>query len=180
MGSNDRQVGQSAKNGLHSPFLTDSLTRISLPPQGLALDLPCGGGRHIPLLVGAGLTVVAADIDPDMLRRASRMHPSMPIRLDARQPLPFLECTFDLALVIHPMDLDVLSALPALIRPGGYLVLETFGAQGLNAVALPRQGEVSERLATTFNPVRYLERPTRRMPDRFTVKALFQRNSVSA
>lgn len=70
--------------------------------------------------------------------------------------------------------------LKPLIRQGGHLVLETFGANGLNAIALPRLGEVSERVATTFSPVRYVERRTRRMPDRVTVKALLQRNAAAA
>lgn len=158
-----------------SPFLKKCLESISCATTGIALDLPCGSGRNIPPLIAKGFEVVAADIEQSMLVLAGNVAPCTKVQLDARKPLPFKESAFDIAIVIHPVDHTVLKSIGDFIRPSGYIVYETFGAHGMNSRSLPFRGEVSAILGDFFDFVIYKEVPTRREPDKVTVKALFRR-----
>ena len=99
----------------------------------------------------------------------------MLVQLDADRNLPFLPGTFDLALVIHPLTLSLLASVPQTLRRGGYLVLETFGAQGRNWRALPRPREVSDRLSSDFEIIQYIERNVHLDPPSVTVKAMLRK-----
>jgi len=143
----------------------------------LALDLPSGTGRHIALLRTSGYDVVAGDLDFQLLRLVLRTAPdALRVALDASKKLPLAPGSFDLMVSIHPVILSFLADVPKLLRPGGHLVFETFGAQGKNSRELPRAGDIASAVAP-LKPIRYLEKPTRGMPDRVTVKALFQRRA---
>lgn len=159
-----------------SPFVRSCLLGLGLPAGVLALDLPCGDGRHSVLLIETGATVVAADLDSAMLAITKEHAPlALCTQLDARASLPFRAGTFDLVMVVHPVDLNLLPAAAEIVRPGGHLILETFGAQGMNALSLPLRGEVQSRMSHNFSAIRYVEQATRKAPDRVTVKALFRR-----
>lgn len=163
-----------------SSFLVSCLSRINVRPSALVLDLPSGVGRHFDLFRQNELEVVAADLDARLLELAGFASPdALRVVLTTNRPLPFRSDCFDIVAVIHPVSHDFLPMLSLLIRPGGYLVFETFGAQGNNAVALPRAGEIAESVAPYCRPIRYLEKRTRKMPDRVTVKALFKRDTKS-
>ncbi|MGB9145646.1 MAG: class I SAM-dependent methyltransferase [Acidobacteriaceae bacterium] len=143
----------------------------------MALDLPSGAGRHIALLRTSGYEVVAADLDIRLLQLVSHAAPgALRVVLDATKTLPLAPGSFDLVVSIHPVTVSFLAEIPGLLRPGGHLVFETFGAQGKNSRELPRTGDIPSALAP-LKPIRYLERPTREMPERVTVKALFQRRA---
>lgn len=160
-----------------SSFLVDCLARIQLTPGGLALDLPSGAGRHLTLLRTSGYEVVAADLDFHLLRLVPHTAPgALRVVLDATKALPLAPGAFDLVVSIHPVIVSFLADVPELLRPGGHLVFETFGAQGKNSQELPRAGDIASAVAA-LKPIRYLERPARGMPDRVTVKALFQRRA---
>jgi SAM-dependent methyltransferase len=144
---------------------------------GLALDLPSGAGRHIHLLRTYGYEVMAADLDGRLIQLVEDVAPgTLRLVLDATKALPLSSGSFDLVVSIHPVTLSFLTDVPALLRPRGYLVLETFGAQGENSRALPKAGDVASAVVP-LTPILYSEKPTRRMPDRVTVKALFQRRA---
>lgn len=171
-GSHVPELGHAA-----SSFLADCLTRIASHEGALALDLPSGAGRHIALLHAYGFEVVAADLDMRLLRLVTEAAPSTPlIALNAANALPFAQESFDLVVSIHPVVTSFLNAVPLLLRPGGHLVFETFGAQGNNARELPNPGEIAAAVAP-LEPIRYIEKCTRAMPDRVTVKAMFRRRS---
>lgn len=160
-----------------SPFLVDCLARIQPIPGGLALDLPSGAGRHIALLRTAGYEVVAADLNVRLLRLVPHAAPgALRVVLDATKALPLAPGSFDLVVSIHPIVVSFLADVPGLLRPGGHLVFETFGAQGANSRELPQAGDIASAVAP-LKPIRYLEKPTRAMPDRVTVKALFRRQA---
>ncbi|MGH8227347.1 MAG: class I SAM-dependent methyltransferase [Steroidobacteraceae bacterium] len=160
-----------------SSFLADCLARIQITPGGLALDLPSGAGRHMALLRTSGYEVVAADLDVRLLRLVSDAAPgALRVVLDATKALPFAPGSFDLVVSIHPVIVSFLADVPGLLRPGGHLVFETFGAQGKNSRELPQAGDIAFAVVP-LKPIRYLEKPTRGMPDRVTVKALFQRQA---
>ena len=103
-----------------------------LPPEGKALDLACGGGRHALLLAVAGLEVLAVDQDTERitaLRNIAR-------RLD----LPMVAETMDLeaksvtlgvgayALIVcvHYLHRPLFPQLIKALAPGGLLLYETF------------------------------------------------------
>lgn len=143
----------------------------------MALDLPSGTGRHIALLHTAGYEVVAADLDVRLLRLVPHTAPgALRVVLDATKALPLAPGSFDLVVSIHPVVVSFLAEVPELLRPGGHLVFETFGAQGKNSQELPRAGDIASAVVPLM-PILCLEKPTRGMPDRVTVKALFQRRA---
>ena len=171
-GSHVPQLGHA-----DSSFLADCLARIESTPRGLALDLPSGAGRHIALLRTSGYEVVAADLDVRLLQLVPHAAQGvLRVVLDATKALPLAPNSFDLIVSIHPVVVSFLAEVPGLLRPGGHLVFETFGAQGKNSRELPQAGEIASAVAP-LKPIRYLEKPTRGMPDRVTVKALFQRRA---
>lgn len=123
-----------------------------------------------------GLYVVAGDLDGERLRAAVYSeHRVARVRLNANRPLPFRDERFDLVLVVHAPTLDVLDHLPALVKRGGHLIVETFGAQGLNWTALPRSGEVRDKLGPGMTAIRYVERQAHEGENAVTVKGLFER-----
>ena len=139
--------------------------------------MPSGAGRHIALLRTSGYEVVAADLDLRLLRLMPHLVPgTLQVVLDARKALPLAPGSFDLVVSIHPVVFGFLADVPELLRPGGHLVFETFGAQGKNSRELPRAGDIASAV-TPLKPICYLEKPTQGMPDRVTVKALFQRQA---
>jgi SAM-dependent methyltransferase len=123
-----------------------------------------------------GLYVVAADLDAARLSATIySKHPIARVRLDAARPLPFADERFDLVLIVHAPTLNFLDHLPVLVKRGGHLIVETFGAQGLNWTALPRPGEVREKLEPGMTAIRYVERQAHQGKDAVSVKGLFER-----
>jgi len=162
-----------------SSFVRECLERIPHRSGGIALDIPCGLGRHTDLLAKRGMFVVAADLEDQCLRaisQATRVGESVaPIRLNANHALPFRLDAFDLVTVVHALSLKVLANAMPTVRAGGHIIFETYGAQGGNWQSLPRPREVSETFSIRFDPVLYRERMVRGQRRAVTVKALFRR-----
>jgi SAM-dependent methyltransferase len=166
-----------------SPWLRTALHRLGSFAPGVALDIPCGRGRHSRYLVDLGFTVIAADLDQKALEAASVSPCSerlLPVRLNALRPLPFSHETFDLAVVIHPHSLDVLDAVKASLRGGGHLILETFGAQGENWRDLPRPRQVADELLAGFGVLVCKESRVAKAPTCVTVKGIFRKPVTAA
>jgi SAM-dependent methyltransferase len=164
-------------HGEYSKFVVEAIRSIHCPGR-LALDIPSGEGRHSRFLASQGFQVVSADLDMKALLRgasASRgpnMATITSVRLDATKSLPFPSGTFDLALVVH-FELDsILPQIESVIKRGGFLVLETFGSHGQNWRNLPLATELQRRLDGKFHLLQYVERATRKDPDRVTVRAV--------
>lgn len=158
-----------------SPFVRRCLEYLKAG-AGVALDVPAGSGRHAALLAAKGFYVVACDLDAECLGAAAyAKHGIARVRLDADLPLPFADERFDLVLVVQAPTLHLLDHLPVLVKRGGHLILQTFGAQGENWIALPRAGEVRAKLEPAMTAVRYLERPAHAGADAVTVKGLFEK-----
>jgi SAM-dependent methyltransferase len=142
------------------------------------LDIPSGEGRHSRFLASQGYRVISADLDIKALLRgasASRRPKRSVIacvRLDATKPLPFWSDTFDLALIVHFQVDSILPQIDSVIKKGGFLVLETFGAHGENWRNLPLAGELRRQLEKVFHLLQYIERPVKKSPDRVTVRAV--------
>lgn len=164
-----------------SPWVRSSLKQISSVPSGLALDIPCGRGRHSHLLMELGFQVMGADIDAEALVIAA-VHPKagesfVGVQLDALEPLPFCAETFDLLLVIHPHSLRVMSNALACLRIGGYLIYETFGAQGENWRLLPKASQISVEMLANFTALSCKEVRVKKAPNVVTSKGLFRKTT---
>lgn len=130
------------------------------------LDLPSGFGRHSLFLAAQGGRVTAADIDRNRLAHsvatwqasATQVGELYPVCVNAELPLPFQRESFDLVLVVHYVSHRIVEAVWPLVRPNGFLLYETFGAQGENRSLLPTAGSTALRVAD-FEVLDLRERP---------------------
>jgi SAM-dependent methyltransferase len=124
------------------------------------------------------MQVVSADLDLKSLERGHVRSSKefkdrvCSVRVDALAELPFRAEQFDLVLVVHFQLTHVMANLIRLTKPGGLIILETFGAQGENWRDLPRVGEIPKFLASKFSMVHCSESPVRREAERVTLRAI--------
>ena len=113
----------------------------SLVPDGPALDVACGGGRHTWFLLRRGHAVTAVDRDTTRVRAALE-HGDAPDHdsdvprltivdadLEDGRPFPFAPASFAGVVVTNYLWRPILPAIAACVTPGGALLYETF-AQG--------------------------------------------------
>jgi len=77
---------------------------------------------------------------------------------DVNRDLPIKAGRLDLALAVHCSIHSNLLAIDATLRPGGFLIYETFGGQGRNWLDLPKAGQLQSRLKARFEIVTLQER----------------------
>ena len=101
-----------------------------LPRRGKALDLACGRGANALWLAGRGLEVHAWDFSAVAIERLQTEADSRGLAVHgevrdvvAEPPQP--EC-FDLVLVSHFLERDLVEPLTAALKPGGRLFYQTF------------------------------------------------------
>lgn len=134
-----------------SPFLVEALEVIdSLDPHGAcslprrAMDVACGTGRDAVYLALRGYDVLAADILPDALERASdlALRNGTSIRtltMDVERG-PSLPCApFELVTVFRFLHRPLFPLLRDAIAPGGWIIYETFHEQNLSTGQGPRK-----------------------------------------
>lgn len=148
-----------------SPFARRCLQRIALPPNARILDLPCGFGRHSVWLAQMGHVITAVDIDAERVAATRQAAAALSgtnsvrfIEANAENPLPLPANFFDLAMVVHYYTPSIFEAVARVLKPGGYLIFETFGAQGQNWNSLPKVGLVAELLRPSFVTLEIRER----------------------
>jgi len=146
----------------------------------VALDIPCGWGRHSELLAKRDMRVVAADLDESCVRNFARSRgvtatKVAAVRLDANRALPFRLEAFALVVIVHAPTLAVLNNVLPTVCSGGHIIFETFGAQGENWRGLPRPYEVAEMISTDFDSLLYREHRVSGQSNAVTVKGLFRR-----
>jgi SAM-dependent methyltransferase len=166
-------------DGTPSSFVSACLSRSGVAPPGRVLDIPCGFGRHASFFAERGFWVVGFDIDARRASFTSRA-PAGPgsicaVNGNAESGLPFTPESFDLALVIHYVSPRILRDVEAVLRPGGFLIYETFGAQGRNWVDLPKPGDTRAALGSRFDIIMYRERPAGPERQAASVKLLAQK-----
>lgn len=128
-----------------------------LPGAGAsALDLACGGGRHLRWLVARGLRCTGVDRDATALAGLQAQEPAAElINADIEQgPWPLAGRRFDLVVVTHYLWRPLWPQILDSLAPGGWLVYETFAA-GNETVGKPSRpdfllqpGELLARCAT--------------------------------
>ena len=115
-----------------SPFVAQWVSRLSRVDNRTqrALDVAMGRGRHAHLLARHGFRAFGVDVRADAVREA--IEAAARNRLTVRgwcadltmYPLP--AAAFDLAVVTRYLQRDLLPSLRAAVKPGGYVVYETF------------------------------------------------------
>lgn len=97
-------------------------------PGGRVLDVACGRGRHAILAAKRGASVVAVDSDADRLAAARKAGGDLPIEwlcADLKAfPLPAQ--AFDVVMIFNYLDRSRMPEYREAVRPGGYLLTETF------------------------------------------------------
>jgi len=101
------------------------IVRWSTPlPQGRALDVACGGGRHARYLAGLGHEVTAIDREPPAIPGVRCLRAD----LEDGSPWPLPGEVFDVLVVANYLYRPLFPALAAALAPGGTLIYETFMA----------------------------------------------------
>lgn len=123
-----------------------SVTRVpTAAPGALALDLACGGGRHIVPLLDKGYRVVALDTSSVALsaaRRAagSRAGQVLLVHGDV-DALCLAASAFDLVVSTNFLDRSSFAAIPSLLVPRGHFLIDTFLDTGSPNASGPRRRE---------------------------------------
>lgn len=100
-------------------------------PQGEALDIACGAGRHMHYLAERGLRVTGLDLSDTALQSASAFGRTVQANLE-NAPWPLMNgdqpCQFDAVIVTNYLWRPLFSTLIQSLAPGGVLIYETFAA----------------------------------------------------
>ncbi len=116
--------------------------RHLLPPSGLALDIACGGGRNAVYLARRGLRVVGLDQSWEALRQGRKQAAQAGVQVDwVRADLEEFHLpygAFDLVVCFYYRDPSLYPAMRVLLRPGGWLIYQTFTIDQLHFSEGPR------------------------------------------
>ena len=138
-----------------SPFVLRWARRVrgEPGPSPTALDLACGGGRHLAALVQAGWQPVGLDFSRAAARQATAFCPAAQLVVADATALPFRAQSFGLVVVSRFLDRPGLAGLGNVLGPGGVLVVETFLEDQHHATGHPAlrfclaRGELARLLA---------------------------------
>jgi SAM-dependent methyltransferase len=126
-----------------NPFLIEALARIRIeqgqpapPTPRRAMDLACGTGRDAVYLAMQGYDVLAVDLLPDALQRATDLARRSGVGLgtlamDVERGPSLPDGTFDLVTVFRFLHRPLFPLLREAVAPGGYLIYETFHERNL-------------------------------------------------
>ncbi|SLM48457.1 protein of unknown function [Nitrospira japonica] len=154
-----------------SPFLKKCLGSIVLAKPSLWLDVPCGAGRNALLLRELGCKIVCIDNADSALQAITEAEsllgrrsgqPSqgelIPLRHDLkRDPWPFPPKTFAGIINAHFVCPFLFERFLVSLKPGGYLLCETYGGHGMNYVGLPQKGSWKALLQDRMDWITYRE-----------------------
>jgi SAM-dependent methyltransferase len=154
-----------------SPFVSEWARRLrDAEKRQRALDVACGGGRHVAELVAAGFAPVALDASRSAVKRSIAIGPVSGVVADAGA-LPLRRGSFDLVVMTCFLDRAIIPDLAALLVPGGHLLIETFRLAQHQLTGHPRRefcledGEL-ERLCGASVPALAVVAAHQRLPGR--------------
>jgi SAM-dependent methyltransferase len=143
-----------------------------LAPACTALDVACGGGRHMKWLSARGHTVLGLDRSVEALQLAQAHGQTLQADIE-NGPWPLIGQTFDAVVVTNYLWRALWPQITASVAPGGVLLYETF-AQGNETVGKPsrpdfllRQGELLQVCADAGLTVVAYEDGFLASPERF-------------
>ncbi|MBV8035163.1 bifunctional 2-polyprenyl-6-hydroxyphenol methylase/3-demethylubiquinol 3-O-methyltransferase UbiG [Roseateles sp.] len=111
------------------------LRRFAPTPPGTALDLACGSGRNLVWLAGAGWRTTG--VDRDAAATAPLREHAEIIDADLENAAwPLAARQFDLVVVCNYLWRPLFDTVKAAVKPGGWLIWETF-ADGQQTIGRP-------------------------------------------
>ena len=131
-----------------SPFVRHCLTRVrrTLTDQPAALDVAMGVGRHSAILAEAGFALFGVDRDHERQRRARAWLGEQGLSarmwtadLEVGRTLP--RSRFDLVVCTRYLQRSLWDELSETVRPGGFVIYETFTTAQLRYDWGPRSPE---------------------------------------
>ena len=96
-----------------------------LPDRGVALDLAMGLGGNAGFLIERGLRVVGVDIAEVAVQRAKARWPHIQAAVIDLASYRWPPCAFDVILNFYFCQRDLWPHFPAMLKPGGVLIMET-------------------------------------------------------
>jgi SAM-dependent methyltransferase len=143
----------------------------------LCLDLASGFGRHSILASEYFECVVA--IDNNETVSTSKWHEKYKnvyfFKYDLKQPLPIQPSKFDLVLLIHYYDENIVDRIWETLKFGGIMILETIDNRGGNWQELPLYPEYLILLSGRFQVIHQQLRFNRKEHSRVSVKTVLQK-----
>ncbi|HEX5241624.1 MAG TPA: methyltransferase domain-containing protein [Tepidisphaeraceae bacterium] len=159
----------SARLWQPNAFLIEALAAInrqssSANPPLRALDVACGSGRDAVYFAMNGYQVDAIDLLPDALQRANDLASRHRVQIRTiqqdLQTQPVLPAgQYDLIVVFRYLQRSLMPALSKALRPGGYLVYETFHEQNRQTGLKPSNPDhllKTGELASSFSELEIL------------------------
>jgi len=127
----DRQYAERAASERPSAFLQRILDSGHWEiPTGRALDIACGSGRNALFLAARSFRVDAVDISPVGLEQATARARTKSLSISWQradlQSTALPEAAYDLVVDINYLQRSLISGLQAALKPGGWIVFETF------------------------------------------------------
>lgn len=119
--------------GAPSPWVMRWLPLLA--PGARVLDVACGSGRHVRVLVAAGMQVTALDRDGAAMAPLRGMARLVEADIEGG-PWPLAGERFDAVIVTHYLWRPLMTAIMDSVSDGGLLVYETF-ALGNETVGRP-------------------------------------------
>lgn len=105
------------------------------------LDLACGRGRNALAVAGAGHAVVGMDRDREALRALPARVAAVQADLEIGRGIPAATARFGAVLVFRYLHRPLAAEIERVLRPGGWLVYETFTTAQRELGHGPRRGE---------------------------------------
>lgn len=97
-------------------------------PESRVLDVACGRGRHALAAASLGADVVAVDSDAERIAAGRRAARGLRIQwvCDDLRTCPLEADGFNVVMVFNYLDRARMGDIRAAVRPGGFLLCETF------------------------------------------------------
>ena len=131
-----RYADEVAEERPPSPWVIGACARI--PREYTLVDIAAGTGRHAGALARIGRLVIAVDFVEIAIRHATHRHGRVAGVVADAWSLPFAHGRLDAILITNFLERDLFEELKMLLRPGGYIVYETYTLEHLGLVEAGR------------------------------------------
>lgn len=111
------------------------LQRFAPATSGTALDVACGSGRNLRWLAQAGWQVTGVDRDTAATSGLQSLAKIVDADIE-HAPWPLQQQQFDLVVVCNYLWRPLFDTIQAAVKPGGWLIWETF-ADGQQTIGRP-------------------------------------------